>query len=152
MDVTDQAPPLVGCTFMCASTAWDGVSFFYNGYSLVVSLLTSVRAGPLPWVYVSDIFPTRTRHYGLATASASQWLFSASVPLSVTSLAHRGCFSFLFASLTTNRLCRRQSDSQLDHQSRVQNLPHVRYHQHRCHGYILSVRFFPPPSCFPHVP
>lgn len=28
-------------------------------------------------MYVADIFPTRTRHYGLATASASQWLFSA---------------------------------------------------------------------------
>lgn len=27
-------------------------------------------------MYVADIFPTRTRHYGLATASASQWLFS----------------------------------------------------------------------------
>ena len=36
----------------------------------------SMGWGPLPWVYVSDIFPTRTRHYGLATASASQWLFS----------------------------------------------------------------------------
>ena len=32
--------------------------------------------GPLPWVYVADIFPTRTRHYGLAVASASQWLWS----------------------------------------------------------------------------
>ena len=38
----------------------------------------SMGWGPLPWVYVSDIFPTRTRHYGLATASASQWLWSAS--------------------------------------------------------------------------
>ncbi|KAI0742087.1 general substrate transporter [Daedaleopsis nitida] len=28
------------------------------------------------WVYVSDIFPTRTRHYGLAVGSASQWLFN----------------------------------------------------------------------------
>ena len=28
------------------------------------------------WVYVSDIFPTRTRHFGLATASASQWFFN----------------------------------------------------------------------------
>lgn len=28
------------------------------------------------WVYVADIFPTRTRHFGLATASASQWLFN----------------------------------------------------------------------------
>jgi len=36
----------------------------------------SLGWGPLPWVYVADIFPTRTRHYGLATASASQWLFN----------------------------------------------------------------------------
>ncbi|EKM57341.1 uncharacterized protein PHACADRAFT_255054 [Phanerochaete carnosa HHB-10118-sp] len=36
----------------------------------------SMGWGPLPWVYVSDIFPTRTRHYGLATASASQWFFN----------------------------------------------------------------------------
>ncbi|KAG6906393.1 hypothetical protein DXG01_014159 [Tephrocybe rancida] len=36
----------------------------------------SMGWGPLPWVYVSDIFPTRTRHYGLATASASQWLWN----------------------------------------------------------------------------
>ncbi|RDX42826.1 general substrate transporter [Lentinus brumalis] len=36
----------------------------------------SMGWGPLPWVYVADIFPTRTRHYGLAAASASQWLFN----------------------------------------------------------------------------
>jgi len=36
----------------------------------------SMGWGPLPWVYVSDIFNTRTRHLGLATASASQWLFN----------------------------------------------------------------------------
>ena len=36
----------------------------------------SLGWGPLPWVYSSDIFPTRTRHYGLAVASGSQWLWS----------------------------------------------------------------------------
>ena len=36
----------------------------------------SLGWGPLPWVYSSDIFPTATRHYGLAVASASQWLWS----------------------------------------------------------------------------
>lgn len=36
----------------------------------------SIGWGPLPWVYVADIFPTRTRHYGLALASASQWLWN----------------------------------------------------------------------------
>lgn len=36
----------------------------------------SMGWGPLPWVYVSDIFPTRTRNYGLSVASASQWLWN----------------------------------------------------------------------------
>ncbi|KDQ49738.1 hypothetical protein JAAARDRAFT_165319 [Jaapia argillacea MUCL 33604] len=36
----------------------------------------SMGWGPLPWVYVSDIFPTRTRHYGLSVASGSQWLWN----------------------------------------------------------------------------
>lgn len=32
--------------------------------------------GPVPWIYCADIFPNRTRHYGLAFASASQWLWN----------------------------------------------------------------------------
>ncbi|TRM66819.1 general substrate transporter [Schizophyllum amplum] len=36
----------------------------------------SMGWGPLPWLYVSEIFPTRTRHFGLSLASASQWLFN----------------------------------------------------------------------------
>ncbi|KAN0107451.1 General substrate transporter [Russula decolorans] len=36
----------------------------------------SMGWGPLPWVYASDIFPTRTRHYGMAVASSSQWLWN----------------------------------------------------------------------------
>lgn len=35
----------------------------------------SLGVGPIPWIYVSEIFPTRTRHYGLAIASATYWLF-----------------------------------------------------------------------------
>ncbi|KAJ2991350.1 hypothetical protein NUW54_g8216 [Trametes sanguinea] len=53
----------------------------------------SMGWGPLPWVYVSDIFPTRTRHYGLAVASASQWLFnfvlSKVTPDMVTDLGYK---------------------------------------------------------------
>ncbi|PCH39071.1 general substrate transporter [Wolfiporia cocos MD-104 SS10] len=53
----------------------------------------SMGWGPLPWVYVADIFPTRTRHYGLATASASQWLFnfvlSKVTPTLVTDLGYK---------------------------------------------------------------
>ncbi|EPQ52902.1 general substrate transporter [Gloeophyllum trabeum ATCC 11539] len=53
----------------------------------------SMGWGPLPWVYVSDIFPTRTRHYGLAVASASQWLWNFVVskvtPMMVTDLGYK---------------------------------------------------------------
>ncbi|KAF8345118.1 general substrate transporter [Amanita rubescens] len=53
----------------------------------------SMGWGPLPWVYVSDIFPTRTRHYGLALASASQWLWNFVVtkvtPQMITNLGYK---------------------------------------------------------------
>ncbi|TCD61908.1 hypothetical protein EIP91_007722 [Steccherinum ochraceum] len=53
----------------------------------------SMGWGPLPWVYVSDIFNTRTRHYGLAVASASQWLFnfvlSQVTPKLITDLGYK---------------------------------------------------------------
>lgn len=52
-----------------ASQAMAGMLYIYVCFY-------SMGWGPLPWVYVSDIFPTRTRHYGLALASASQWLWS----------------------------------------------------------------------------
>jgi len=32
--------------------------------------------GPLPWPYVSEIFPTRIREPGIATGVAAQWLFN----------------------------------------------------------------------------
>jgi len=56
---------------------------------------------PLPWVYVSDIFPTRTRHHGLAFGSSSQWLWNFVVS-KVTPTIHNklGYKMFLmFASL-----------------------------------------------------
>ncbi|KAJ7061929.1 general substrate transporter [Mycena amicta] len=53
----------------------------------------SLGWGPLPWVYCADIFPTRTRHYGLAVASGSQWLWNfvqAKVtPGAITSLGYK---------------------------------------------------------------
>ncbi|KAF8151348.1 general substrate transporter [Crassisporium funariophilum] len=58
----------------------------------------SMGWGPLPWVYVSDIFPTRTRHYGLALASASQWLWNFVVskvtPMMITDLKYKIFFQF----------------------------------------------------------
>ncbi|KAF7985421.1 hypothetical protein HWV62_5137 [Athelia sp. TMB] len=58
----------------------------------------SMGWGPLPWVYVVDIFPTRTRHYGLAVACGSQWLFNFVVakvtPTLETTLGYKLFFMF----------------------------------------------------------
>ncbi|KIK70020.1 hypothetical protein GYMLUDRAFT_255229 [Collybiopsis luxurians FD-317 M1] len=58
----------------------------------------SMGWGPLPWVYVSDIFPTRTRHYGLAMASASQWLWNfvltKQTPIMKTELGYKLFITF----------------------------------------------------------
>ncbi|KAF9894759.1 hypothetical protein FE257_006649 [Aspergillus nanangensis] len=36
----------------------------------------SASLGPTPWVYLSEIFPTRLRAYGVGLGATSQWLFS----------------------------------------------------------------------------
>ncbi|GLB38873.1 putative major facilitator superfamily, sugar transporter (TC 2.A.1.1) family protein [Lyophyllum shimeji] len=63
--VSGQPPPVPPP----ASKAMAGLLYIYVCFY-------SMGWGPLPWVYVSDIFPTRTRHYGLALASSSQWLWN----------------------------------------------------------------------------
>jgi len=69
-----------------ASQAMAGMLYIYVCFY-------SMGWGPLPWVYCSDIFPTRTRHYGMALASASQWLFNFTLtkltPTMVTNLGYK---------------------------------------------------------------
>jgi hypothetical protein len=36
----------------------------------------SASWGPVPWVYASEVFPTRLRSYGVGMAAATQWLFN----------------------------------------------------------------------------
>ncbi len=62
----------------------------------------SMGWGPLPWVYVSDIFPTATRHYGLAVASASQWLFSTYSPFNILFKLLMGGIDFVVSRTTLN--------------------------------------------------
>ncbi|KAL6690939.1 general substrate transporter [Trichoderma pleuroticola] len=57
--------------------------------------------GPTPWVYVSEIFPTRLREYGVGLAASTQWLFNFVIteitPAAVNHIGWRtfimfGCF------------------------------------------------------------
>jgi hypothetical protein len=36
----------------------------------------SASWGPIPWVYLSEIFPTRLRAYGVGMGAATQWVCS----------------------------------------------------------------------------
>ncbi|KAK5989858.1 Quinate permease [Cladobotryum mycophilum] len=36
----------------------------------------NISWGPIPWLYMSEIFPTRIREGGVAVGAATQWLFS----------------------------------------------------------------------------
>ncbi|KAL5501260.1 hypothetical protein ACEPAH_9647 [Sanghuangporus vaninii] len=75
-----------GATPPPASKAMAAMLYIYVAFY-------SMGWGPLPWVYVSDIFPTRTRHYGLSVASASQWLWnfvvSYTTPRIIASLGYK---------------------------------------------------------------
>ncbi|KAF2241946.1 quinate permease [Trematosphaeria pertusa] len=52
-----------------ASTAMVAMIYLYViGYS--------ASWGPVPWVYLGEIFPTRLRAYGVGMGAATQWLFN----------------------------------------------------------------------------
>ncbi|KAL2810144.1 general substrate transporter [Aspergillus granulosus] len=54
--------------------------------------------GPVPWLYMSEIFPTRIREIGIATGTATQWLFncvfSLATPHAVNNMGWRTFLMF----------------------------------------------------------
>ncbi|KAJ5457729.1 Major facilitator superfamily domaingeneral substrate transporter [Penicillium sp. IBT 31633x] len=58
----------------------------------------SASWGPIPWVYISEIFPTRLRAYGVGCGSATQWLFNFVVtkvtPAAISNLGWRTFIMF----------------------------------------------------------
>lgn len=62
----------------------------------------SMEWGLLPWVYISDIFPTQAGHDGLAIASASQWFFNSVVPCATPTLEAKLSYTLLFIFPTIN--------------------------------------------------
>lgn len=67
--VLHNKPPKVGGDVSPASIAMVVMIYLYViGYS--------ASWGPIPWVYLSEIFPTRLRSYGVGMGAATQWLFN----------------------------------------------------------------------------
>jgi hypothetical protein len=72
-----------------ASIAMVAVIYLYViGYS--------ASWGPIPWVYISEIFPTRLRSYGVGMGAATQWLFNFVVTkITPEAVNHIGWKTFL---------------------------------------------------------
>jgi hypothetical protein len=58
----------------------------------------SASWGPVPWVYLSEIFPTRLRSYGVGMGAATQWLFNFVItkitPAAINSIGWRTFLMF----------------------------------------------------------
>ncbi|KZT57591.1 putative high-affinity glucose transporter of the major facilitator superfamily [Calocera cornea HHB12733] len=105
--------------------AWMGIMFFIIGALLhthppvaeesvsnwsigmaialyIYVLPYSFSIGPIPWVYCSEIFGNSIRHYGVAWAAATQWLFNFIITKITPTLEQRltgGTLFFLFGSI-----------------------------------------------------
>lgn len=64
------------------------IYFFVIGYS--------ASWGPIPWVYLSEIFPNRLRSYGVGMGAATQWLFNFCITeITPNAVNHIGWRTFL---------------------------------------------------------
>ena len=63
-------PPKAGATGIVSSGAAGIAMVYLEAFSYNMSW------GPLPWLYIGEIFPSRIREIGIATGAASQWLWN----------------------------------------------------------------------------
>lgn len=66
-------PPIVDSTTVSPAS----IGMIVMIYLYVIGY--SASWGPIPWVYLSEIFPTRLRAYGVGMGSATQWLFNFAI-------------------------------------------------------------------------
>lgn len=64
----------------------------------------SASWGPVPWVYLSEIFPTRLRAYGVGMGAATQWLFNFVITkITPEAVNHIGWRTFLMFGIFVSR-------------------------------------------------
>ncbi len=68
--IVDTHPPKPSATGISSAGAAGIAMVYLEAFSFNMSW------GPLPWLYIGEIFPNRIREIGVATGAASQWLFN----------------------------------------------------------------------------
>lgn len=67
--LTAKFPPRAGAGFTTTGAA--SIAMIY-----LEAMSYNVSWGPVPWIYMSEIFPSRIREVGVAIGTATQWLFN----------------------------------------------------------------------------
>ncbi|KIW41398.1 uncharacterized protein PV06_06960 [Exophiala oligosperma] len=68
--IVDTHPPKASASGITSAGAAGIAMVYLEAFSFNMSW------GPLPWLYIGEIFPNRIREIGIATGAASQWLFN----------------------------------------------------------------------------
>ncbi|KAM0259867.1 hypothetical protein ACHAQJ_003111 [Trichoderma viride] len=89
--LTQRYPPVSGGTLTPPAIASLTMIF-------LEAMTFNISWGPIPWLYMSEIFPTRIREGGIAVGAATQWLFgftlSQVTPTAVNNLGYKAFLMF----------------------------------------------------------
>ncbi|KAM0456168.1 hypothetical protein ACHAPV_007415 [Trichoderma viride] len=89
--LTQRYPPVSGGTLTPPAIASLTMVF-------LEAMTFNISWGPIPWLYMSEIFPTRIREGGIAVGAATQWLFgftlSQITPAAVNNLGYKAFLMF----------------------------------------------------------
>ncbi|KAL9485225.1 hypothetical protein ACSS6W_004014 [Trichoderma asperelloides] len=89
--LTQRHPPVSGGTLTPPAIASLTMVF-------LEAMTFNISWGPIPWLYMSEIFPTRVREGGIAVGAATQWLFgftlSQITPAAVNNLGYKAFLMF----------------------------------------------------------
>jgi sugar porter (SP) family MFS transporter len=114
----------------------------------------SASWGPVPWVYLGEIFPTRLRAYGVGMGSASQWLWNFVITkITPEAINHIGWRTFLMFGIFVSRSRLRIESNVADHCSALQwvCLPYSSLKKRRV-GRLRIWMYFSVPSRRSNVP
>lgn len=77
---------IIDSDILLAAVSSASIAMIVMVYLYVIGY--SASWGPVPWVYASEVFPTRLRSYGVAMAAATQWLFNFCITYMTPTAVH----------------------------------------------------------------
>ncbi|TAL90202.1 MAG: MFS transporter [Candidimonas sp.] len=83
--ISGSAVMVVGLAAVCAAAVFDWPWVGLAGLGVYI-MAFAVSLGPLPYVLMSELFPSAIREQGIAAASAISWLFNALVAFTFLSI------------------------------------------------------------------